>query len=112
VLTQPDVPAAGAPAPGLPPGFSLPPGVELPPGMQLPPGFELPPGMTMPSGGPFIQYASDETGDVAGTNHLDIRSMPFGDPDNPNQLVGEKTTEAPVGNGKTVVKWDLVRDME
>ncbi len=98
--------------------------------------------MTMPTVGPFIQYSTTADGEVSGNNHLDIRSMPgcaqtlkderqayhmaggmieltapsyaqpFGDPDNPNHVVGEKTVDAAAGNGKTVIKWDLIRDME
>jgi hypothetical protein len=124
----------------LPPGMELPPGFELPPGMQLPPGFELPAGMTAPTVGPFIQYTTPAEAEVSGNNHLDTRSLPgckqtlvdekqpyhmaggmiqlmapsyaqpYGDPDNDNHLVGEKITQT--DNGKTTIKWDLIRDTE
>ena len=44
---------------------------------------------------------------------IDVTSTlapPYGDPDDPNHLVGEKVTDS--ANGKTTVKWDLSRDQE
>jgi hypothetical protein len=89
-----------------------------------------------------MMYQSTDKSEIAGLIHNDTRSMPgcvqtvveskqgfhigggmidlpakqdflkpYGYPDNPNHLEGDKTTEGP-GHRKTVVKWDLIRDVE
>jgi hypothetical protein len=124
--------------PGLPPGIELPPGMELPPGFEFPtelfpPGTELPPGVTGIVG-PFFMYQSTDKSEIDGNDHIDTRSMPgcrqtvtdakhpfhIGggmvevkiNPDDPNHLVGEKVTEDTAHKSKTVIKWDLIRDVE
>jgi hypothetical protein len=108
--------------------------LTLPPGATLPPGITLPPGLAPPTGGgPFFVYAATSKSEVAGNHHLDSRTLPGCrqtqsdekwpyfltgaliqvtiDPNDPNHLVGEKVISE-TSQGKTVVKWDLTRDVE
>jgi hypothetical protein len=125
VLNRPNVPSGGFTIPELPPGITLPPGFALPPGMTLPPGVELP---NLAPGGAFVQYQLGNKSEIIGNHRSETKTNPCSlivkderhpyqiagahidtpvDPNDPNRLVGEKTSNVP--NGKTVIKWDLKR---
>jgi hypothetical protein len=137
VLDIPKLPAGGFTIPVLPPGMELPPCFEMP---ELPPGFVMPEmaapepvlmwqqvdgpeimanhhndSRSMPGCRTVVTDTPQQYPRLGGTIQVkatESARLPYGDPENPNHLVGEKVIASPDGKSTMIITWDLIRDLE